>query len=84
MIIYKSYDDNFIYIWISIFHLMKNRRKIFMSSPYKFNVPSNIFSFVKIFFQIQISRQFIKQTIIWDARVFLSFFLFETLEIRIL
>ena len=64
---YKSCDHNFINIWISIFRLMKNRRKNCTSSRYEFNVPSNVFSLVKIFYRIQFSPQFIKQTIIWNA-----------------
>ena len=84
MIMYKSYDKiydhNFINICISIFRLMKDRRKIWTSSSDEFNVSSNIFSSLEIFFRSQISCQFIKQTIIWYAAVF---FKFETLEIGI-
>ena len=62
---------------------MKNRRKIYKFSLYEFNVFFWFsFSFVKIFFRIQISLQFVKQTIIWNAIVY--FFLkFERLEIGI-
>ena len=66
----KSYDHNFIDIWISIFRLIKNRRKNCKSSLSEFNISSNIFSLVKIFFRIQISHQLIKQMIIWKAKVF--------------
>ena len=33
----KSYDHNFINIWISIFRFMKNRRKNWTSSLYEFS-----------------------------------------------